>query len=44
MHNKNTEPDIGIQAEDLKSKATKPSENSYPYLGWDVPVLSEAGD
>ena len=35
MTNKNPETNIGVQAEDQKSKATKPLESSYLYQGSD---------
>ena len=33
MNNKNPKTDIGVQAEDLKSKTAKPLEKSYLYQG-----------
>lgn len=33
MNNKNPKIDIGVQAEDLKSKTAKPLEKSYFYQG-----------
>ena len=46
--NKNPETDIGVQPEDHKSKAAKPLESSYLYLGSDKqrgsPVFSWTAD
>lgn len=43
-NNKNPESDIGVKAEDQRSKAAKPPESSYFYRGWGDPVLSVPGD
>ena len=40
-NNKNPETDIGVQAEDQKSKTAKPLEKSYLYQGWATEDSSE---